>query len=60
MGYTQSVLQLFHYIDSPMLLNVYIHDLPDTIFKKYGYADDLAVQFTDKYWERINSALTQD
>ena len=28
---------------SPMLLNNYISDLPETTSRKYGYADDLAI-----------------
>ena len=28
---------------SPMLFNIYIHDLPVTTSTKYGYADDLAI-----------------
>ena len=28
---------------APLLFNIYIHDLPDTISKKYGYADVLAI-----------------
>ena len=28
---------------APMLFNIYIHDLPATQSRKYGYADDLAI-----------------
>ena len=28
---------------APLLFNIYIHDLPDTISRKYGYAYDLAI-----------------
>ena len=28
---------------SPLLFNIYIHNLPDTMSRKYGYADDLAI-----------------
>ena len=30
---------------SPILFNIYIHDLPDTTSAKYGYADNLAIMF---------------
>ena len=45
---------------APLLFNVYIHDLPDTISKKYGYADDLAILKSSKSWDTIESALSQD
>ena len=38
---------------APMLCNVYIHDLPVTQAKKYGYADDLAILLQKKSWEDI-------
>jgi len=28
---------------SPLLFNIYISDLPTTVFRKYAYADDLAI-----------------
>ena len=28
---------------APMLFNIYVHDLPPTLAKKYGYGDDLAI-----------------
>ena len=43
-----------------MLFNIYIHDIPDTLSKKYGYADDLAILLSDKNWEKIESGLTAD
>jgi len=45
---------------APLLFNVYIHDLPDTISKKYGYADDLAILKTHREWKNIESSLSQD
>ena len=45
---------------APMLFNIYIHDIPDTLSKKYGYADDLAILLSDKKWETIESGLTAD
>lgn len=45
---------------APLLFNIYIHDLPDTISKKYGYADDLAILTTHREWKMIESTLSQD
>ena len=44
----------------PLLFNIYIHDLPDTISKKYGYADDLAILAARREWRKIESTLSQD
>ena len=43
-----------------MLFNIYFHDLPDTLSKKYGYTDDLAILLSNKNWETIESGLTAD
>ena len=45
---------------SPLLSNAYIHDLPATQSKKYGYADDLTNLLHDKQWEKIEAGLTAD
>ena len=45
---------------APMLFNIYLHDLPPTLAKKYGYADDLAILLSDKRWETIEEVLTGD
>ena len=45
---------------APLLFNAYIHDLPATQSKKYGYADDLAILLHDKQWEKIEAGLTAD
>ena len=45
---------------APMLFNIYIHDLPVTQSKKYGYADDLAILLRHKRWEEIEAGLTAD
>lgn len=45
---------------APMLFNIYMHDIPDTLSKKYSYADDLAILTSDKSWEMIESGLTAD
>ena len=43
-----------------MLFNIYINDIPDTLSKKYSYADDIAIPTTDKSWSTIESRLTVD
>ena len=45
---------------APLLFNIYIHDLPDTLSKKYGYADDLAILMSNKSWEVTETGLTAD
>ena len=45
---------------APLLFNIYIHDLPDTISRKYGYADDLAILTAHREWQTIESTLSQD
>ena len=45
---------------APLLFNVYIHDLPDTITRKYGYADDLVILTAHREWKKIESTLSQD
>ena len=42
---------------APLLFNIYIHDLPDTISRKYGYADDLAIPTAHWEWKKIESTL---
>ena len=44
----------------PLLFNIYIHDLPDSISKKYGYVDDLAIPSAHQEWKKIVSTLSQD
>ena len=44
----------------PLLFNIYIHDLPDTIFRNYGYADNLAILTAHREWKKIESTLNQD
>ena len=44
---------------APLLLNIYIHDLADTISWKYGY-NDLAILTAHPEWKKIESILSQD
>ncbi|KAM3842681.1 uncharacterized protein ACN63O_022149 [Diretmus argenteus] len=45
---------------SPMLFNIYIHDLPDTSSTKYGYADDLAIMLSQPTWKAMEDGLNED
>ncbi|KAJ3583949.1 hypothetical protein NHX12_015472 [Muraenolepis orangiensis] len=45
---------------SAMLFNVYIHDLPDTASRKYGYADDLAIMLSRPTWKAMEEGLNED
>ena len=45
---------------APLLFNIYIHDLPDTISRKYGYADNLTILTVHLEWKTIESTLSQD
>ncbi len=45
---------------APLLFNIYIHDLPETTSKKYGYADDIAILATHKQWVNIEEDLSKD
>ena len=45
---------------APLLFNLYISDLPQTIPKQYGYADDLVLLFLDKNWNIAELILGKD
>ena len=45
---------------SPMLFNIYISDLPETISRKYGYADDLAILLRHPSWKEMEEGLNKD
>ena len=44
----------------PLLLDIYISDLPTTISRKYAYADDLAIMHADRDWQAVEGVLTKD
>ena len=48
------------YVLAPMLFNIYIHDIPETLSKKYSYSDDIAILTLNKIWSTIESRLTVD
>ena len=43
-----------------MLFNIYIHDIPETTSRKYGYTDDLAIMMRRPTWELMEAGLNQD
>ena len=45
---------------APLLFNIYIHDLPETIARKFAYADDLAILHTATNWQTLEGTLCQD
>src|SRR5699024_2134815 len=45
---------------SPLLFNVYTSDLPETLSRKFVYADDLALTFQHKEFEQLEKQLSQD
>ena len=45
---------------APLLFNIYIHDLPVTIAKKFAYADDLAILHSASNWQTLEGTLNQD
>ena len=45
---------------APLLFNIYTHDLPATIAKKFAYADDLAILHSARDWQTLERILTQD
>ncbi|KAL7383791.1 hypothetical protein ABVT39_017730, partial [Epinephelus coioides] len=45
---------------SPVLFNIYIHDLPDTTSSKYGCVDDLAIMLSRPTWKAMEDGLNQN
>ena len=45
---------------APMLFNIYIRDIPDTVSTQYCYADDLALLFSHKCWNEVEKVLSLD
>ena len=41
---------------APLLFNIYTHDLPSTISKKYLYADDLALLRSSGDWKDLEGS----
>ena len=45
---------------APLLFNIYISYLPNTVSRKYAYADDLTTMHADGDWQEVEGALTKD
>ncbi|XP_063634857.1 uncharacterized protein LOC134805492 [Cydia splendana] len=45
---------------APLLFNVYVHDMPETTSRKFGYADDLALVTLDSNMQAAELTLTRD
>ena len=45
---------------SLLLFNIYTHDLPVTVARKFVYADDLAIMHSAEDWQSVEGTLTQD
>ena len=43
-----------------LLFNIYTHDLPVTVARKFVYADDLAIMHFANDWQSLEETLTQD
>ena len=43
-----------------LLFNIYISDRPTTVYRKYAYADDLAIMHADGDWLAVEGALSKD
>ena len=44
----------------PVLFNIYITDISETVSSQYGYADDLALLFSHKCWHEVKEVLSLD
>ena len=45
---------------APFLFNIYTYDLPSMIFRKFAYADDLALLHSSGNWKVLEGTLSQD
>ena len=45
---------------APLLFNIYTYDLPSMIFRKFAYADDLALLYSSGNWKDLEGTLSQE
>ena len=45
---------------APLLFNIYTYDLPSMIFRKFAYADDLALLHSSGNWKDLKRTFSQD
>ena len=44
---------------APLLFNIYTYDLPSMIFRKFAYADNLALLHSSENWKHLEGTLSQ-
>ena len=47
-------------VSAPLLVNIYTYDLPSMIYRKFAYADDLALLHSSGNWKDLERTLSQD
>ena len=45
---------------SPILFNIFISDIPKTVFHQYGYTDDMALLYFHKDWPKVEETISRD
>ena len=45
---------------APLLFNIYTYDLPSMIYRKFAYAEDLALLHSSRNWKNLEGTLSQD
>ena len=45
---------------APLLFNIYTYDLPSIIYRKFAYADDLALLHSSGNWKDLEGTLSKD
>jgi len=45
---------------APLLFNIYISDLTNTVYRKYTYTDDLAIMHADGNCQAVEGVMTKD
>jgi len=46
-------------IMAPLLFNICISDLPNTVSRQYAHADDLAIMHADGDWQTVEGVLSK-
>ena len=47
-------------VQDPLFVNIYTHNLPVTVARKFVYADDLAIMDSAEDWQSVEGTITQD
>ena len=59
-SFTSSNLQILYHQMFIQIFNFYTYDLPSIIFRKFAYADDLALLHSSGNWKDLEETLSQD